>query len=464
MSGVMTDSATPPAKPLLPDYSEARAAYTRGDYLTAARIVSAHLKAGATGVEVKTDLALSMEKLGKLDLAEGLLREAITTGKAGARSARALARILGDTGRPEAALDILMQLRKAGVDETYLAHPLYDLVADQGDLVRAEAIADRAIAAGTKDPGARFDRGRFRLKQGKYAQGFEDYEARWDVRPYTRRHTDVPAWDGTRLGRKTLLIHDEQGFGDTLQFLRFIPLIKPKFAGRIVLEVRENLLAFARSIKGIDQIIVRDGDRGTVDAQIPIMSLPYRLGTTLETLPSACPYITVPGKAFKLPQARSGSFNVGLVWAGKPTNQNDRNRSMRFADLVPLLDSPGTTFYSLQNGVAAAERLAHPRGASVIDLEPMTGPFTDAARAMQALDLIVTVDTGYAHLAGALGRATIVMLGHRTDWRWLDKRSDSPWYPSMTLVRQTERGQWSGAVAQTANMISALTQDLRKTA
>ncbi len=293
--------APTPASEPPPAYSVARDAYARGDYVTAARVVAAHLRAGDTSPETKTDLALSMEKLGRLDIAERLLREALAAGRTRVRTPRALARILGETGRSREGLALIDRLLELGADPTYLAHPRYDLIADLGDPERAEAIADAAVKAGTTDPGVTFDRGRFRLKLGRYAEGFADYEARWAVRPWTMRHTDIPAWDGKRLGRRTLLVHDEQGFGDTIQFMRFLPLIKPAFGGRIVLEVRENLMPFARNVPGIDRLVARDQAVGKVDVQIPIMSLAHRLGTTLETLPNACPISRSTARASSCP-------------------------------------------------------------------------------------------------------------------------------------------------------------------
>jgi tetratricopeptide (TPR) repeat protein len=273
------------------------------------------------------------------------------------------------------------------------------------------------------------------LLQGEYERGFKEYEWRW-------RHPETPPrdfaqaqWNGEEMGDGLLLVHAEQGFGDTLQFMRYLGLLRPRVR-RIAFECQPELLALLESLPGLERIVTRGAALPAFDRHVPLMTLPRIFGTTLATVPAELPYLTVdPARLAPWRERLSGSGKrVGLVWAGNPKHNNDANRSMRLADLAPLLALDGIRFFGLQKGERAGD--APPTGAAFTALSDEIEDFVDSAAIVSGLDLLISVDTSIVHLAGALARPAWVMLPVAPDWRWQLERTDSPWYPTLRLFRQ----------------------------
>ncbi len=284
------------------------------------------------------------------------------------------------------------------------------------------------------------------LLRGDLGRGFAHYEAR--LRSDNRRISRVfpqPAWDGLRpLSGKRLFLHWEQGFGDTIQLMRYVPLLAAQGA-RVTVSVPDALFPVYRDwLPGIETIGGQAAAPG-FDEHAPLLSLPHLCGTTLANIPPVLPLVPDPGRRAAW-EARLGprrGRRIGLVWAGDPGHANDRNRSMPFAALAPLLDLPAA-WIAVQKEVPQAERAALGRvrwfGPELVD-------FAETAALLGQLDLLITVDTAVAHLAASLGIPVWLMLAYIPDWRWLLEREDSPWYPSMRLFRQPRRGDWPGVVA-----------------
>lgn len=274
------------------------------------------------------------------------------------------------------------------------------------------------------------------LLQGDYARGFKEYEWRW-------RHPETPPrdfaqaeWNGEEMDEGLLLVHAEQGFGDTLQFMRYLALLRPRVR-RIAFECQPELLALLEALPGLECIVARGAALPAFDKHVPLMSLPRIFGTTLSTVPASVPYIAVDPTRLARWRERiggGGGKRVGLVWAGNPKHNNDANRSMRLADLAPLLAVEGIRFYGLQKGERAGDQA--PIGAAFTALSDEIEDFVDSAAIVSCLDLLVSVDTSIVHLAGALARPVWVMLPVAPDWRWQIERTDSPWYPALRLFRQ----------------------------
>ena len=244
----------------------------------------------------------------------------------------------------------------------------------------------------------------------------------------------------------TLLLHAEQGLGDTLQFVRYAPLIAAR-GGRVIVECHVSLVRLLTGMAGVAQVVARGETLPPFDVHLPIMSAPQRFNTTLATIPPPVAYAPIAPAI--LPD---DALKVGLVWAGSPSHRNDANRSIPFAALETLFGIPGVRYFSLQVGAAVPGR--H----DLIDLGSGFSDFADTAAAVLALDLIIAADTSIVHLAGTLGRPTIVLLPFlRCDWRWLWLREDTPWYPGMRLLRQPRSGDWAGIVGQAGDMVRALT-------
>lgn len=326
-----------------------------------------------------------------------------------------------------------------------------------GHCAAAVARYEEAIRLQPRFAEAHWNLGLACLLMGDMARGWSEYEWRLRCRPFSSDGltlTNVESWQGQPLARKTLLVRREQGAGDTLQFLRFVPELVRRGA-RVLLDVPADLAGLARSLAAGIEIVDRRSSLPPVDYYINLMSLPHRLGITLDTLPAEVPYLYPDRNLAAAWRERLQAFpgrKIGLVWAGNPKNPGDRIRSCPLMALWPLLRIPGVSWFSLQKGDSAGQLAGLPQG-TVTDLGPLLDDYSDTAAALQELDLLVTVDTSIAHLAGAINRPVWVLLPHTPDWRWLLGRDDSPWYPVVRLFRQTAIGDWDGVCARLKNAL-----------
>ncbi len=298
------------------------------------------------------------------------------------------------------------------------------------------------------------------LLDGDLAGGARVYEWRWKTREFKSRAFDQPPWDGAGFAGKTLLLHDEQGLGDTLQFVRYAPLIK-SLGGRVAVECQAELVRLLTGVAGIDQLIVQGDPLPDFDLHAPFFSLLHLIETSPETIPAGGAYLHADpadqaAARDRLGGAGAGNLRVGLVWAGSPVHRNDRNRSIPARLFAPLLEVPGVDFCSLQVGPAGAQLSElDPAGGRIADPTPHLADFAHTAGLVDGLDLVITVDTAVAHLAGGLGRPVWVLLPFAPDWRWMLERTDSPWYPSMRLFRQKSPGDWAPVLEDLADCLAA---------
>jgi tetratricopeptide (TPR) repeat protein len=314
----------------------------------------------------------------------------------------------------------------------------------------AIAVYEKALALGPEQSDIRMSLGIAQLLVGDFANGWVNYDARWqgaraaDWRPELR----LPRWQGRTNAAEnppTVLVHAEQGFGDTVHFCRYLPLVAATGA-RVVFECQPPLASLMATLAmpapSPDFRIIAPADPALdADFHVPLLSLPTIFGTTLETIPARVPYLSVPPAKSALWAADAtigemkNALRIGLVWSGNPGRQDDHMRSCPVGALAPLFDVENVQFYGLAKEAPAAN-------AAVVDLGPRLADFGDTAAVMGRLDLVISVDTASAHLAGALGRPVWVMLGFAADWRYLLDRDDSPWYPTMRLFRQDTSGDW----------------------
>ncbi len=334
----------------------------------------------------------------------------------------------------------------------------------RGELSQAEAEARRVLAQRPGHERSPFLLGLSLLAQGRFAEGWDGFESR--ALPVNSGGNVItptlpyPPWRGEPLAGKSILVWMEQGLGDEIMMARYATVLK-SMGAQVSWICRPAMAPLLRQVEGIDHLYVAEGS-----VQLPRhdywtlpMSLPRGCGSTLETIPARSPYIRVPA-GYALGDddlLATAKLRVGLVWKGAAALANDRNRSLPgLATLRGLWDAPGVEFFSLQKGqdegaVAADQPLT--------DLAPTLVDLAQTARAVEDLDLIISVDTAVAHLAGAMGKPCFVMLpAIGLDWRWLTDRSDSPWYPSLTLFRQTTPGDWSDVVAQMAQRLKGLAE------
>ncbi len=328
---------------------------------------------------------------------------------------------------------------------------------DRLALDAAIAAFDAAIAIEPRWPVAHYHRGMALLLAGRFEEGWPEYEWRLNIPDFGHRHFNAPRWDGAPLAGRTLLVICEQGYGDVFQAARYLPLLRDA-GGRVVFECPGDLAGLLAPLVPAADLVPLTG-RAPPDAPFDVyaalLSLPGCLGTTAETIPAAAPYLAAdPALCAPFEDALAGpGFKVGLVWAGSPRHPDDRQRTTRLRDFAPLGGVAGVRLFGLQVGAAAAE--APPPGLAVEALGPRLASFGATAAVIDRLDLVVTVDTAVAHLAGALAKPVWTLLPFAPDWRWLTGRDDSPWYPTMRLFRQQTPGDWAGVMARVAEALRA---------
>jgi tetratricopeptide (TPR) repeat protein len=361
--------------------------------------------------------------------------------------------VLRDLRRPDDAL--------ASFDQALSIDPRHvDAHNNRGIVLRDldrphEALAsyDRALSL---DPGyaeAHSNRSCLALLLGDFERGWEEFEWRWRVPDFApwRRDFAQPLWRGDApLQGRTILLHAEQGFGDAIQFVRYVPLVAAKGA-RVVLEVPPPLKALLSELAGAALVVGRGEELPAFDCHCPLLSLPLAFKTRLETIPATVPYLSaaqdrVLNWKSRLPQA--GLRRVGIAWAGNSNFKGDQTRSIGLARLAPLLAVAGAQLVSLQKDLRDGDRDILRSNPQIIHLGDAINDFADTAAVMAELDLVISSDTSVAHLAGALGKPVWVLLQYVADWRWLRERSDNPWYPTARLFRQPRIDNWESVVGQ----------------
>ncbi|MGA7936907.1 MAG: tetratricopeptide repeat protein [Kovacikia sp.] len=402
-------------------------------------------------VEGWCNLGSALQQQGNLQAAIPYYQRAIALNPACADAHYNLALVLQDQDRLEEALEHCQRVIELRPDfgDGYYSQGF--VLRRLGRLEAAIASYQRTIQLEPDYPEAHKNLGHALLLTGDLTHGFAEYEWRWRQKNWCPRPFAPPLWDGSSLGGKTILLHAEQGMGDTIQFIRYAALVKDQ-GGRVVVECPPPLLRLLETASGIDQLIVQNTQLPEFDTHAPLLSLPYILGTNLATVPAQVPYLLSreAGADFKMGVAQcrtrpetshSSSLQVGIVWAGNPQHKNNRHRSCGLDWFRPLLDVPAVRFFSLQKGRAAADLQAAPE-LPIQDLSAQLHDFADTAAAIAQLDLVITVDTAVAHLAGALGKPVWTLLSFSPDWRWMLNQETSPWYPTMRLFRQPYPGSW----------------------
>jgi len=324
---------------------------------------------------------------------------------------------------------------------------LAGVLLEQSEVQEAIGQYHKILALEPDSIGAHRNLGIALLQMGDLKNGFAEYEWRWQSPDFAKNKSlhnfPQPRWDGSDLQGRTIAIYTEQGFGDAIQFIRYIPLVKARGA-RVIFECEPALMRLFATVEGIDQLVEWGAQLPAFHVHTSLMSLPHLLGTTLETIPAQVPYLygSEASEALKRLLRTDLPIKVGIVWGCKPTHGTAHKRSCSLGEFSPLLDIPGVAFYSLQKGPQVRELDQFQD--KIISLDPMLQDFADTAAIIAQLDLVISIDTAVAHLAGAMGKPVWVLLPFAPDWRWMLHRTDSPWYPTMGLFRQSQPGDWSG--------------------
>lgn len=302
------------------------------------------------------------------------------------------------------------------------------------------------------------------MLRGEFDIGAKHYAWRWATREFTPRDLPSPVWAGEELDGETIFVHWEQGFGDAIQFARFAAQIRDR-GGRPILEAPAPLAPLLKTAKGIEEIIIEGMTPPETDLHIPMFDLLGALSVSSQNLPGTIPYLEVNpdrGERWSDRIPETGRLRVGLVWAGRPTHRNDRNRSLPLEAMLPLLRQTDVDFYALQVGERASDIAATGLTNDLIDLSPRLTDFAETAAALDQLDLLISVDTSVVHVAGAINRPAWVLIPYAPDWRWGLESDTSPWYPSVRLFRQPKSGDWETVLENIAKALRTERKTLRR--
>jgi len=410
-----------------------------------------------------SNLGNALRDQGRLNAAQSAYHQAIRLDPAYAGAHCNLGNVLQGTRRFRdaiAAYDAAIGLNPSLADAYYNRGKT---LKDQGQVDDAVTAYDRALSLRPSYAEAHYNRAMADLLRGNYSVGWKEYEWRWRLghKGAAPRSFEKPQWDGGAINGRTILLHSEQGMGDSLQFCRYAPLAAAAGA-KVLLEAPRSLTRLLRTLPGVEQIIATGDTLPFFDVHSPLMSLPAAFGTLVETIPAAVPYLSAESERIRVWRDRLGAsgYKIGVMWQGSPQYQGDRERSVPLARFSPLAELSGVRLISLQKSHGLDQLEDLPAGMEVEQLgeDFDNGPdaFLDTAAVMMSLDLVVTVDTATGHLAGALGRPAWIALPAIPHWVWMLEREDSPWYPSLRLFRQTEPGNWSGVFARIADQLATV--------
>ena len=413
--------------------------------------------------EAHNNLGNALMDQGNLDEAVACYRRALALKPDFTEAHNNLGNALSDQGKLDEAVACCRRALALNPDYAEAYNNLGVALKEQGKPEEAVACFRRALALKADFADVHLNQSILMLLIGDFVRGWGEYEWRWKVKPQNlqRRDFSEPLWDGQPLGGRTILLHAEQGLGDTIQFVRYVPLVKER-GGRVVLECQPSLLPLVADFHGIDQLAARGDRLPAFEVQAPLLSLPWILGTTLDSIPAHVPYLQAEPErvqSWRKKLAPLAGFKLGIVWQGNSQYKSDRQRSIPLSHFEALARMEGVRLVSLQKGPGANQLDMLAASIDVLDLGQQLETFGDTAAVLNNLDLVVTADTAVAHLAGALGVPVWLAPPLVPDWRWLLTRADSPWYPQHRLFRQNRPGDWSEVFERIAEALSELVRN-----
>jgi len=468
-------------------YNLAAVLHAMGDSQGAIAAYEQTLRLRPSWAEAHNNLANILQQQGRLDEAEAAFRQAVALQPHFAQAWYNLGNALRQRGRRSQAIDAFHQALAAQPSYPEAYNNLGNTLNDDGQLGQATVAYRQALALRPVYPEVYrnlakvlFNQDRVEdaislcrqglrlcpdepelhatlsillLQRGEYPEAWREYE--WRVKAteplFPNPRFSQTMWDGSDLAGRRILLHPEGGYGDALHFVRYCPVVARR-GGRVRLLCQPDLLRLFESVGGVEQVAAVNQPWPEFDVHCPLLSVPLRVGTTLQSIPAEVPYLHPQPKERQQWQSRLAALgrrlNVGLVWSGDPGHDTNINRAVPIAELAALGQVPSVRLFSLQKGPPGQQRLQLPQGMEVTDWTAQLHDWADTAALTDNLDVIVTVDTAMAHLAGALAKPVWVLLPRIGEWRWLSRRTDSPWYPTMRLFRQSTRGDWTGPIRQ----------------
>ncbi len=398
---------------------------------------------------IYSDLGLVLTNLGNFGAAIQAFRRSLILKPDSARTRAALGYLFERKGDLVSAADAYRDAIKHDPNLTAAYADLGFVLYGLGELAEASDCFRRLRTLEADSAVATVNLGMIHLLEGNLSLGWREYESRWKVGIGDERKLPQRRWKGGPLEGARILLYAEQGFGDTLQFARYVAPVAAQ-GGEVVLEVQPGLRRLLAGIEGASQVISGGETLPDCAWRCPLLSLPLAFATELSTIPAKVPYV-LPDPALTEAwryRLAGDTRRVGLVWGGNPTHHRDRLRSIPMDQLLPLINVPDVTFYSLQVGPGSEQASQMPPGTRLTDLAGELKDFSDTAAIVANLDLVISIDSAVAHLAGAMGKPVWILLNKGCDWRWLLEREDSPWYPTARLFRQATAGDWQSVVSR----------------
>jgi tetratricopeptide (TPR) repeat protein len=420
------------------------------------------LKLNPLLADASYNLGSIFHQKGLLDEAAGFYEEAIRLNERHAHAHNNLGSILQQKGLFDEAICFYEKAVQLNPGLVSAYNNLGLVLQEKGLFGKAMEYHQKALSFQPDHPAVHFNIAGLLLMQGDYEKGWKEYEWRRRSKDYLSRNFNRPLWDGSDISGRTVLLYSEkgfEGFGDTIQFVRYARLIA-ELGGKVVVESQKELKTLLKNIKGVEEVVSYGEKLPVFDLHCPYLSLPFVFSTTLDSVPSTTPYITPdPVSVLKWKDRISHDdsiLKIGLAWAGNLNHPRARYRSSSLKQFSPLAKLDGITIYSLQKGEAAQEAATVPHGLKFVDYTADFNDFSDAAALAENLDLVVSVDTAAAHLAGALGKPVLMLLPFLPEWRWLLDREDSPWYPTMKILRQSSPGDWEGVISRLLHELESI--------
>jgi tetratricopeptide (TPR) repeat protein len=417
-------------------------------------------------VEARNNLGAALARLGRVEEAVTHFREALDLAPEYTEAHRNLADVLRDLGRPDESLPSCHALVRLVPDDPDTHSRLGLTLSELGRQHEALEAYARSIEIDPTRRESHRNRSLIWLLLGEYELGWAEYEWRWGCKELPVRPFPRPLWDGSPLGGRTILLHAEQGLGDTLQFIRYATLVHER-GGRVVVASQRPLLRLLATCPGVEEVVAQGDPIPAFDVHAPLLSLPRIFGTTVADVPARVPYLSAEPalvESWRAELREPPGLKVGIAWQGSTKYRRDRQRSFRPDLLAPLAELPGVRLVNLQKGHGRDQLDSLAERWQVFDAvareDETQGAFRDTAAVITNLDLVVACDSAIGHLAGALGVPVWIAMPFVPDWRWLLDRDDSPWYPTVRLFRQDRPGAWEGVFQRMAFELSGWNQDI----
>jgi Tfp pilus assembly protein PilF len=408
--------------------------------------------------EALNNMGVAFHSQGKFEEAMGCLNRAVALKPGYADAHSNLGNAIKEQGRVDEAVPLYHRALELNPLHFDALNNLGNALRVQGKLSESVAAYERALQVKPDNPQLRMSRSLCWLQMGDFERGWPEYEWRLKCAEFAIPAFRQPLWDGSPLGGRSILLYADHGLGDTLQFIRYAPMVKARQC-RVIVACRRPLARILATCPGVDQVVVEGETLPDFEVYAPIMSLPRIFGTSLANIPAVIPYLTAEAALVEhwRPQLEPrGRCNIGIAWQGNPQYRGDRHRSFRLAQYEPLARLAGVQLFSLQRDFGVDQIGALNGRFVVADIGSRFADFMDTAAVMSNLDLVITSDSSLAHLAGALGVPIWVAIPVSADWRWLTDRDDNPWYPTMRLFRQKTWGDWDEVFERMAGQLRTM--------